>query len=72
MYYNTKVLLCGHCVEAARYHGGGHYGKCTIRQIMTYAIIMNGRKDRAEIEIVSITLVKCSKITKCQTEPNML
>lgn len=33
---------------------------------------MNGRKDRAEIEIVSITLVIYSKITECQTESNML
>jgi len=31
---------------------------------------MNRRKDRAEIEIVSIILVICSKITKCQTELN--
>lgn len=39
---------------------------------MTDAIIMDGRKDRAGTEIVSITLVICPKITKCQAVPNAL
>lgn len=52
--------------------GGGHSGKCNIRQMMTGEIIMNRKKDRAEIEIIFITLVICSKIAKCQTEPHPL
>lgn len=51
---------------------GGDTVKSNIRQIMRGEIIVNGKKDKAETEIIFITLVICSKIGKCQTEPHLL
>lgn len=69
------------CIKTQRFSLHGHEaamnvwkhpGKCNIRQIMTGEILMNGKKDRTEIERIFITLVICSKIAKCQTEPHLL
>lgn len=51
---------------------GGDTVKSNIRQIMRGEIIVNGKKDKAETEIIFITLAICSKIGKCQTEPHLL